>query len=79
MKSVSASLFNFLDKHQNGKIEFLDLITKLYPSLSLKHLETIKIWSEEYNKNFNIGKKIRSRDLDEVKKRILPKTCIPRL
>lgn len=45
MKSVSASLFNFLDKHQNGKIEFLDLITKLYPSLSQKHLETIKIWS----------------------------------
>jgi hypothetical protein len=45
MKSVAASLFNFLDKHQNGKIHFLDLVTKLYPNLSQKHLETISIWS----------------------------------
>ena len=46
MKSVAASLFNFLDKHQNGKIHFLDLVTKLYPNLSQKHLETISVWSE---------------------------------
>ena len=41
MKSVAASLFNFLDKKQHGKIDFLDLVTKLYPNLSSKHLQTI--------------------------------------
>ncbi len=80
MKSVAASLFNFLDKHQNGKIQFLDLVTKLYPNLSSKHLETISVWSEEYNRNFNIDKKIKTNhDNEEYKKRILPKTCIIRL
>ena len=38
MKSIAASLFNFLDKKQNGKIDFLDLVTKLYPNLTKKHL-----------------------------------------
>ncbi len=65
MKSVAASLFNFLDKKQNGKIEFLDLVTKLYPNLSAKHLETINIWSDEYNRNFNMDRKIKTnRDTD---------------
>ena len=42
MKSVAASLFNFLDKKQHGQIEFMDLVTKLYPNLSPKeHLPTI--------------------------------------
>lgn len=80
MKSVAASLYNFLDKHQNGKIQFLDLVTKLYPNLSSKHLETISMWSDEYNRNFNMDKKIKAnRDNDEVKKRVLPRTCITRL
>lgn len=80
MKSIAASLFNFLDKKQSGKIDFLDLVTKLYPNLTKKHMEIISIWSEEYNRNFNIDKKIKAtRDSEEVKKRVLPKTCIPRV
>lgn len=79
MKSVAASLFNFLDKKQHGKIDFLDLVTKLYPNLSQKHLQTIQFWSDEYNKNFNCDRKTKPSRDEEIKKRILPKTCIPRL
>ena len=34
MKSVAASLYNFLDKRQNGKVTFLEVVLKLYPDLS---------------------------------------------
>lgn len=80
MKSIAASLFNFLDKKQSGKIDFMDLVTKLYPNLTKKHMEIIAAWSEEYNRNFNIDKKVNAnRDAEEIKKRVLPKTCIPRV
>jgi hypothetical protein len=79
MKSVAASLFNFLDSHQKGKIEFIDLVTKLYPSLPHHHLLTIKMWSDEYNCSFNVDKKIKASQDEEIKKRILPRTCITRL
>jgi hypothetical protein len=59
MKSVAASLYNFLDKHQHGKVLFLDLVTKLYPNLTKQHIDTIKRWSDEYNRNFNVNKKIK--------------------
>ena len=80
MKSIAASLFNFLDKKQSGRVEFLDLVTKLYSNLTVKHKETIAFWSEEYNRNFNLDKKIKAnRNNEESKKRILPKSCIHRL
>ena len=80
MKSIAASLFNFLDKKQTGKVEFIDLVTKLYPNLSKKHKETILFWSEEYNKNFNLDKKVKAnKNNEESKKRVLPKSCIVRL
>ena len=80
MKSIAASLFNFLDRKQCGKVQFLDLVSKLYPNLSAKHKETIHFWSEEYNRNFNLDKKIKAnRNNEDSKKRVLPKSCIHRL
>lgn len=54
MKSVAASLFNFLDMDQNGKVTFKELIQKLYPDLTTEHYEIIKLWNTEYNQNFNL-------------------------
>lgn len=45
MKSVAASLFNFLDMDQNGKVTFKELIQKLYPDLTTEHYEIIKLWN----------------------------------
>ena len=79
MKSVAASLFNFLDIDQNGKVIFKELIQKLYPDLTSEQYEIIKLWNNEYNQNFNLEKKIKTnREHEEFKKRILPKTCAPR-
>jgi hypothetical protein len=50
MKSIAPSLFNFLDKHQQGKILFLDLVIKLYPSLTNKHLNIIIIQGKTITK-----------------------------
>jgi hypothetical protein len=41
MKSVAASLYNFLDKKQNGKVTFEELVLKLYPDLTKHHLKMI--------------------------------------
>ena len=60
MKSITASLFNFLDRRQTGKISFADLIFKIYPSLSLKQFEIIKLWVAQYEKMFNSEKKLIS-------------------
>jgi hypothetical protein len=60
MKSVAASLYNFLDQDQNGKVSFKELILKLYPNLAAKHLKTIDLWSHEYNVNFNIKSKVKA-------------------
>jgi Ca2+-binding EF-hand superfamily protein len=79
MRNETASLFNFLDKHQTGKIEFMDFVAKLYPTLTDKHLLTIRMWNDEYNRNFNIDKKIKVNQDDEGKKRVLPRTCLTRL
>ncbi len=79
MKSVAASLFNFLDADQNGKVTFKELIYKLYPDLTPEHFEIIKLWNCEYNQNFTLSKKVKThREQDDFKKRILPKTCITR-
>ena len=79
MKSVAASLYNFLDHDQNGRVTFKELLLKIYPNLSLKHLEMINGWSEEYNNCFNVKNKITiNRKAEESKKRVLPKVCISR-
>jgi Ca2+-binding EF-hand superfamily protein len=54
MKSIAASLFNFLDKKQTGKVTFNELVEKLYPNLSKPHLDIVKFWIHEYNQNFNL-------------------------
>jgi Ca2+-binding EF-hand superfamily protein len=46
MKSVAASLYNFLDKKQNGRVTFLELVLKLYPDLTKTHLKMVESWSE---------------------------------
>lgn len=38
MKGVAASLYNFLDKNQTGKVTFYDLVFKLYTNLTPKHI-----------------------------------------
>lgn len=80
MKSVAASLYNFLDHNQNGKVSFNELILKIYPNLPQKHIKVIDKWSEEYNTNFNIKSKVAksNKQPDDAKKRVLPKTCLPR-
>ena len=60
MKSVAASLFNFLDADQNGKVTFKELIYKLYPDLTPEHFEIIKVWNCEYNQNFTLSKKVKT-------------------
>jgi hypothetical protein len=46
MKSVAASLYNFLDQKQSGKVTFEELVLKLYPDLTENHLIMIRDWSE---------------------------------
>ena len=79
MKSVAASLYNFLDKNQKNRVTFYDLVLKLYPNLTSKHLQTIKTWCIDYNKNFNIEKKLKAnRTHEDSKKRVLPRSCLTR-
>jgi len=44
MKSVAASLYNFLDHGQNGRVSFKELLLKLYPNLTAHHIITIDRW-----------------------------------
>ena len=80
MKSVAASLYNFLDQDQNGKVTFKELMMKIYNNLLPHHLIVIDRWCEEYTSNFNIKQKNRpnNRRQDDNKKRVLPKTCLNR-
>jgi len=79
MKSVAASLYNFLDHDQNGRVSFKELLLKIYPNLTNQHITTIDKWCDEYNVNFNIKNKIKvNRRQDETKKRVLPKACLTR-
>lgn len=59
MKSVAASLYNFLDHNQNGKVSFKELLMKIYPNLTMQHIICIDRWCDEYNANFNIKNKIK--------------------
>ena len=79
MRSITASLFNFLDRKQSGKVTFADLLFKIYPSLSLKQFEIIQAWISQYDKMFTSEKRRLNEKNEEVKKRLLPKNCILRL
>lgn len=59
MKSVAASLYNFLDHDQNGRVSFKELLLKIYPNLAQHHITTIDLWCEEYNINFNVKNKVK--------------------
>jgi hypothetical protein len=59
MKSVAASLYNFLDHDQNGRVSFKELLLKIYPNLAPAHIATIDAWCEEYNLSFNIKNKVK--------------------
>ena len=79
MKSVAASLYNFLDHDQNGKVTFRELLLKIYPNLSSQHLTTVDRWCDEYATSFNLKQKSRpNRRQDDNKKRVLPKACLSR-
>ena len=80
MKSISVSLYNFLDHKKNGKVTFVELVERIYPHLIKTDLNTIVEWSQEYSQNFNLYSKIKAnKKLSENKKKSLPKSCIPRL
>jgi hypothetical protein len=78
MKSVAASLYNFLDQDQNGRVTFRELLLKIYPNLTLHHLTTIDRWCDEYAASFNLKRNRPNRRQDDSKKRVLPKTCLSR-
>lgn len=79
MKSVAASLYNFLDHDQNGRVSFKELLLKIYPNLAPAHIATIDAWCEEYNLSFNVKNKVKiSKTQEETKKRVLPKACLVR-
>lgn len=79
MKSVAASLYNFLDHDQNGKVNFRELLLKIYPNLATNHLLTVDHWCDEYTATFNLKGRARpSRRQDDSKKRVLPKACLAR-
>jgi hypothetical protein len=59
MKSVAASLYNFLDHDQNGRVSFKELLLKIYPNLAQGHIATIDAWCEEYNQSFNVKNKVK--------------------
>jgi len=46
MKSVAASLYNFLDHNQNGKVSFKELLMKIYPNLTMQHIIAIDRWCD---------------------------------
>jgi len=46
MKSVAASLYNFLDEDQNGRVTFKELLMKIYPTLMPHHLSAIDRWCD---------------------------------
>lgn len=46
MKSVAASLYNFLDKRQTGKVNFIEFILKLHPDLTKNDIKSISKWSD---------------------------------
>ncbi len=79
MKSVAASLYNFLDHDQNGKVSFKELLLKIYPNLTQNHISTVDAWCEEYNLSFNIKNKVKiNKSQQQTKKRVLPKICLIR-
>lgn len=41
MKSISVSLYNFLDKKKNGKVTFIELVKGIYPDLIKTDLNII--------------------------------------
>ena len=59
MKSVAASLYNFLDQDQNGRVTFKELLLKIYPNLSNIHMMVVDRWIEEYSTNFNVRQRSR--------------------
>ena len=79
MRSITASLFNFLDRSQSGAVTFNDLVKKLYPELDESKYRVIQQWVQKYESMYNSDKKRSTEKKDESKKRILPKSCIIRL
>lgn len=79
MRSITASLFNFLDRKQTGLVTFEDLVKKLYPGLKPSNYATIMRWMDEYQKIYDPDKKRTTEKKEDNKKRTLPKNCLIRL
>lgn len=57
MRSITASLFNFLDHRQRGCVTFKDLVRKVYPGLEEYKYTIIEGWVRQYEKLYNSDKK----------------------
>ena len=57
MRSITASLFNFLDRSQTGSVTFNDLVRKLYPALDEPKFKVIQQWVHQYESMYNSDKK----------------------
>lgn len=79
MRSITASLFNFLDHRQKGCVNFNDLVRKVYPGLEEYKYAIIEGWVRQYEKMYNSDKKRNTEKKEEAKKRTLPKSCMVRL
>jgi Ca2+-binding EF-hand superfamily protein len=53
MRSITASLFNFLDRNQTGSVTFVDLVKKLYPALDEHKYRVIEKWVAQYESMYN--------------------------
>jgi len=65
MKRVIISLFNFLDRDQNGEVSFEDLLMRLYPNLSQNQLVTVQGWIKQYQKTFQLDLRLNHQELKE--------------
>ena len=62
MKSVAASLYNFLDHDQTGQVSFQQLLIRIYPHLTAQHLQLIDYWSKDHANHFTHKKSTKIRN-----------------
>ena len=47
LKRIAVSLFNFLDKNQNGYISFDEMLYKIIPGAKKEHVQRMMAWVKE--------------------------------
>ncbi len=83
MKRITASLFAFLDQEQTTEVTLMQLIKKIFPSLSHDNMQTIQQWVAQYCKTFDqqqkqVNKKEKKED-QLKRRRVLPSSTLRRV